>query len=209
MSKQFYFVIALAIIVVGFLLFMLPFEHIYHDGRGLELKVQQLIRQKKQKDLQLALKQYEIETLKGRQQQRLPAALESNKMIIFAQSKLSEIKTLFNQGKCNEVVDMAQAFEQKYSFHEKLAEVILLKADCYYRNREYELALLTFAKLIDAYPEAIETALAILKMAEILQILGRDDESFEILKIIERHFVDQKEILNLARELANKIGRKL
>jgi tetratricopeptide (TPR) repeat protein len=191
------------------LVFIVTFDRTYSDN-DLHLKtIQNMKMESIKKDLQLAIKDYEIRTLNGSKSNRTPASAPSLAAEIQSNRLFSALKNYHQHDDCVNVLEVFKQIQANYSFAPFFPEALILKADCQMQMKEYEQALVTYSGLIDMYPDHIATGHGILKMAEILRLLDRPSEAFEALKVIKVHFQDYPEIIRAANEMAIDMGRSL
>jgi len=191
------------------LIFLLTFERTYSDA-NIHLKtIEKMQIESVQKDLKLAIKDYEIRSLIGSKSNRMPANSQSLAVEIKSKTLFSALKMHHKKEDCIKVLEIFKQIQENYSFAPFYPEALFLKADCQMQMKEYEQALVTYSALIDMYPDHIATGHAILKMVEILRLLDRPSEAYEALKVIKIHFQDYPEIIRAANEIANDMGRSL
>jgi tetratricopeptide (TPR) repeat protein len=189
--------------------FTIVFDRRYSDVNILNKKIHSLEEEAMRKELRLAIKDYEIETLRGDKAKRLPATTDTIGIELISNALFSEIKESHKKSDCVNVKRVFSEIEANFSFLDFYPESIFLMADCYLQTKEYEQALLLYSELIDLYPDHLATGHAILKMVEILRLLDREAQAIEALKVIKRHFSQYPDILKAAEDLATDMGRSL
>jgi TolA-binding protein len=185
------------------------FDRRYSDADIFQKQIQSLEKNALRQELKLAIKDYEIETLRGDKSKRLPASTDRIRVELQSKSLFSQMKESHKKSDCVKVKKVFNEIEASFSFEDYYPEAIFLMADCYMQTKEYEQALVSYSNLIDMYPDHLATGHAILKMVEILRLLDRQAEAIEALKVIKRHFSENPDILKAAEDLASDMGRSL
>lgn len=201
MNKRSFFIIMLLIFTVGILTFQISFDRTFSDAKVYQFEIKKLKEENLRTQLRMALKDYQIMELSGQDSERLPASTGVLNEELTPKLWFSEIKKMHKGQDCQGLVRKAREFKQNYSFSPNLPEVVLLSGDCFVQLQEYDSAVEEFSLLIDHYPSHIATAHGLLKLAQVFTLMGKLDESREVLKVVERHFSHEKNIVSEAQSL--------
>lgn len=119
---------------------------------------------------------------------------------------LENAKNLFRDKKYLEAIEKFKAFEDRYSQHPKIAEVMFLKAESYFLVKDYENALSSSLSLLEVFPENDLTGFILLRVAETYEGRQENLKAREVYDSISSGF-ENKTLKMLASQRRNQLDR--
>ncbi|MCS6838801.1 MAG: tetratricopeptide repeat protein [Bdellovibrionaceae bacterium] len=209
MKRNAAFFISIFLVTVTFFLFGISFERQYGSDYSIRLALDRAHKVIMQKELQIALKDFQISTLRGNKVDRVPASQRELSFAVKARRLLSQLRVSRRQNDCVNVVEIAKKIEADYSFLPEFPEVLFLKGDCLILLQQVGQALEVYNSLIDLYPDHAVTGYALLKMAEILISQKKHDEAREVLGVLQRVFRHDHSLLKSSNDLLLSLDSNL
>ncbi|RMG01394.1 MAG: tol-pal system protein YbgF [Nitrospirae bacterium] len=117
------------------------------------------------------------------------------------EERYQEALGLFNSGKWKEARDAFEAFLEDYPSMELSDNAQFWIAESYYKENNYEDAILAYERLIKKFPKSDKVPGAMLKQAYAFRALGDQNTTQVILKTLKERFPDSREAAIADKEL--------
>lgn len=96
----------------------------------------------------------------------------------------------YASGRFAQAIDGFKAFLGNYPNNDYAGNAQYWLGECYFSRQEYGLAVATFRKTAETYPQGGKTPDALLKMAAALQLMNEPDQAQEALRLLRSRYPD-------------------
>jgi tol-pal system protein YbgF len=105
--------------------------------------------------------------------------------------------------------ELFKQFISNYQGDPLLSNAYFWYAEGFFRRANYEKAAIYFLKGYNLFPKGAKASDSLLKLAESLHLLGKNDQACKMLSKLGEEFPERSNATkNRAKELSNKIGCK-
>lgn len=190
MSKKLFFAVMILSFLVILLGFLLIFESKYNDSNFLRYKIDEVEMDRKAQALSLKVQEHLLQELDY--ERRKPASAVETPLA--ENLKLVAIKKMFSAQQCEAVIKLSEDYLESYSYSLDTPKVVLILAECLVKAQKYDMAITQLSGLVENYPGQYETALALLKLSQVFNLIDKREEAREVLQIIINYYQEHTDV---------------
>ena len=98
----------------------------------------------------------------------------------------------YASGRFAQAIDGFKAFLRHYPNNDYAGNAQYWLGECYFARQEYGLAVSSFRKTVEAYPQGGKSPDALLKMSTALQLMNEPDQAQAALRLLRSRYPDSR-----------------